>query len=69
MSSQKRIILVTGSNSGIGHDLVKLLALKGHIVYLAARNEAAGKEAQYVTSYSQTFLAHPFVQAKTETGT
>ncbi|KIK62805.1 hypothetical protein GYMLUDRAFT_197906 [Collybiopsis luxurians FD-317 M1] len=46
MSSQKRIILVTGSNSGIGYDLVKFLASKGHIVYLAARNEAAGKEAQ-----------------------
>ncbi|CAA7265513.1 unnamed protein product [Cyclocybe aegerita] len=41
-----RIILVTGSNTGIGFELVRLLAEKGHIVYIAARNEAAGKEAQ-----------------------
>ncbi|CAA7265514.1 unnamed protein product [Cyclocybe aegerita] len=41
-----RIILVTGSNTGIGFELVRLLAEKKHVVYLAARNEAAGKEAQ-----------------------
>jgi len=42
-----RIILVTGSNSGVGFELVRLLAQKpeGHIVYLAARNDASGKEA------------------------
>ncbi|KAF5373763.1 hypothetical protein D9758_000855 [Tetrapyrgos nigripes] len=42
----KRVILVTGANSGIGYELVKVLASKGHIVYLAARNEANGLEAQ-----------------------
>ncbi|KAF8993510.1 hypothetical protein BDQ17DRAFT_1312267 [Cyathus striatus] len=41
-----RTILVTGSNSGIGFELVRLLAQKGHNVYLAARNEQAGKDAQ-----------------------
>jgi NAD(P)-dependent dehydrogenase (short-subunit alcohol dehydrogenase family) len=41
-----KIILVTGSNTGIGFELVRLLAAKGHLVYLSARNEAAGKEAQ-----------------------
>lgn len=41
-------ILVTGSNSGIGYELVRLLAEKGHVVYMASRNEVAGKESQYV---------------------
>jgi NAD(P)-dependent dehydrogenase (short-subunit alcohol dehydrogenase family) len=43
-----RVFLVTGSNSGIGFELVRHIAQKGHTVYLAARNEAAGKEAQCV---------------------
>ncbi|KAF9262743.1 NAD(P)-binding protein [Marasmius fiardii PR-910] len=42
----KRVILVTGSNTGIGYEIVKGLAEKGQIVYLAARNETSGKEAQ-----------------------
>ncbi|KAJ7117978.1 hypothetical protein C8R43DRAFT_1036577 [Mycena crocata] len=44
MSSSK-VILVTGSNAGIGYELVHLLAAKGHTVYLASRKEAAGTEA------------------------
>ncbi|KAJ7149458.1 hypothetical protein C8R43DRAFT_1107667 [Mycena crocata] len=44
MSSNK-VILVTGSNTGIGYELVHLLAAKGYTVYLAARKEAAGLEA------------------------
>ncbi|KAK7032499.1 hypothetical protein VNI00_013068 [Paramarasmius palmivorus] len=42
-----RIILVTGSNTGIELALVRLLAskLEKYTVYLAARNEQAGKEA------------------------
>jgi len=44
MSSTK-VILVTGSNSGIGYELVHLLAAKGHTVYLAARKENAGIDA------------------------
>ncbi|KAK7036616.1 hypothetical protein VNI00_011549 [Paramarasmius palmivorus] len=45
-SEYNRVILVTGSNTGIGFQLVRLLAAKGHTVYLAARRVDAGKEAQ-----------------------
>jgi len=41
-----KVILVTGANTGIGFELVRLLAEKKHTVYLAARNEVAGKEAE-----------------------
>ncbi|KAJ7218310.1 hypothetical protein C8J57DRAFT_1395176 [Mycena rebaudengoi] len=40
-----KVILVTGSNTGIGYAAVHLFAAKGHTVYLASRNEAAGKDA------------------------
>jgi len=40
-----RIILVTGSNQGIGFEVVRQLAQKGHTVYLAARSVEKGKEA------------------------
>lgn len=37
-----------GANSGIGYELVKLLAAKREVqkVYLGARNEKSGKDAQ-----------------------
>jgi len=35
-----------GSNAGIGFELVRLLAQKGHTVYLSARNKDAGLKAQ-----------------------
>ncbi|KAF8177042.1 hypothetical protein BJ912DRAFT_1146710 [Pholiota molesta] len=38
-----KIILVTGANAGIGFELTRLLAEKGHTVYLGARREASGK--------------------------
>jgi len=41
-----KVILVTGANTGIGYELVRLLAEKNHIVYIGARKETAGKEAQ-----------------------
>ncbi|KAF8323558.1 hypothetical protein F5887DRAFT_1116470 [Amanita rubescens] len=40
-----KVILVTGANTGIGYELLNLLAQKGHKVYLGARNEAAGRDA------------------------
>ncbi|KAJ6557649.1 oxidoreductase [Mycena capillaripes] len=43
--SPNKVILVTGSNTGIGYELVHLLAAKGHTVYLASRKESAGNEA------------------------
>ncbi|KAJ6579231.1 NAD(P)-binding protein [Mycena vulgaris] len=40
-----KIILVTGGNSGIGYETVKVLLQKNATVYLAARSPAKGKEA------------------------
>ncbi|KAF9531026.1 hypothetical protein CPB83DRAFT_850044 [Crepidotus variabilis] len=40
-----KVILVTGANAGIGFELVQLLAEKGHVVYVGARNPVSGKEA------------------------
>ncbi|KJA23206.1 hypothetical protein HYPSUDRAFT_591311 [Hypholoma sublateritium FD-334 SS-4] len=40
-----KVILITGSNTGIGLDLARLVAEKKHIVYIAARKETSGKEA------------------------
>ena len=39
MAPISRIILVTGSNTGVGYELVRLLAEQGHTVYLSGRNE------------------------------
>jgi NAD(P)-dependent dehydrogenase (short-subunit alcohol dehydrogenase family) len=47
-----KTILVTGANTGIGFALVRLLAEKGHTVYLGARNEHAGKEAVCVFMFT-----------------
>jgi len=43
---EKKIILVTGSNKGIGYEMVRQLAKLGHQVILTARDEAKGSEAQ-----------------------
>ncbi|KJA24181.1 hypothetical protein HYPSUDRAFT_65689 [Hypholoma sublateritium FD-334 SS-4] len=40
-----KVILITGSNTGIGLDLARLIAEKKHTVYIAARKETAGREA------------------------
>jgi len=45
---QSDLIYILGANAGIGFELVRLLAEKKHIVYIGARNETAGKEAQCV---------------------
>ena len=43
---ENKIILVTGSNKGIGYEMVRQLAKLGHQVILTARDEAKGSEAQ-----------------------
>jgi NAD(P)-dependent dehydrogenase (short-subunit alcohol dehydrogenase family) len=43
---EKKVILVTGSNKGIGLEVVRQLAKLGHEVILTARDEAKGLEAQ-----------------------
>ncbi|KAF5464215.1 hypothetical protein F2P56_014307, partial [Juglans regia] len=42
---RNRIAVVTGANKGIGFELCRLLALKGIMVVLTARNENRGLEA------------------------
>ncbi|KAI3622080.1 short-chain dehydrogenase reductase sdr [Moniliophthora roreri] len=59
--SYTRVILVTGANTGIGLALVKLLAERGHTIYLGARNEAKGKEAQAALKKDHGLDVH-FVQ-------
>ena len=43
---EKKIILVTGSNKGIGLEIVRQLARQGHQIILTARDEVKGLEAQ-----------------------
>uniref|UniRef100_A0A0W0G4Q5 Short-chain dehydrogenase reductase sdr n=1 Tax=Moniliophthora roreri TaxID=221103 RepID=A0A0W0G4Q5_MONRR len=43
--SYTKVVLVTGANQGIGYGLVRLLAERGHIVYLGARNPELGTQA------------------------
>lgn len=42
----KKIILISGANKGIGFEIARQLANDGHVVVLTARNESKGLEAQ-----------------------
>src|SRR6185295_10821170 len=42
---EKRIVLVTGANKGIGFEVVRQLARKNFHVFLGARDEKAGRAA------------------------
>ncbi|KAJ8082319.1 hypothetical protein PM082_008172 [Marasmius tenuissimus] len=45
MAPTSRIILVTGSNTGVGYELVRFLADRGHTVYLSGRDEVLVQDA------------------------
>ncbi len=45
MKEEKKVILVTGANKGIGFEMVRQLSKQGHTVILSARHELRGKEA------------------------
>lgn len=44
MSRNKKVALVTGGSRGIGHELVKQLALNGYQVILTSRDPHTGRE-------------------------
>ena len=50
-----KVALVTGANTGIGFELVRLLAEEKHTVYLGARNEIAGREAVCVYIFNWSY--------------
>lgn len=57
---EKKIILVTGSNKGIGFEIVRQLSKLGHIVILTARDEQKGVEA--VAQLASENLSVHFIQ-------
>lgn len=43
---ERKLILITGANSGIGFETSKILAGQGHSIIMVARSQAKGYEAQ-----------------------
>jgi NAD(P)-dependent dehydrogenase (short-subunit alcohol dehydrogenase family) len=56
----KKVILVTGANKGIGFEIVRQLALQGHNVILTARDSAKGEQA--VNNLSKEGLTVHFIK-------
>jgi len=58
-SSSSRVVVVTGSNDGIGYEIVKILAAQGHQVYLCSRDIEKGTKAiESLGSPSNVHLLH-----------
>jgi len=57
-SSSKRSALVTGANKGIGLEIARQLGKAGFLVFLGARNEAAG-EAAAAKLRAEGLAVHP----------
>lgn len=55
---KKRIALITGSNKGIGLEVVRQLAQLGHRVILCSRDESRGQNAQSQISSSGDIVYH-----------
>ncbi|TFK20291.1 oxidoreductase [Coprinopsis marcescibilis] len=62
-----RVILITGANSGIGYELVRLLAEKGHKIYLGARNLKSGQDAARRLASDGVQNVHPIQIDPSET--
>lgn len=54
--TDKKVVLVTGANKGIGFEIVRELAIKGYSVILTSRNENLGKMAQGRLSRENLFV-------------
>lgn len=65
-SNGKKIALVTGANKGIGFEVARQLARRGHTVMLGARDEGRGREAE-ATLRGEGLDAH-FVHLDSEDG-